>query len=98
MLHVAIIWILLNRLVLMVQLNYNFTHAWNPMQNTTRDLAWKYALWSVAKINFMENNSHEQHMLSAMVTSFATWFYMILCDCRGQVKHEFTITDSSMPR
>jgi len=28
----------------MVQLNYNFTHAWNPMQNTTRDLTWKHAL------------------------------------------------------
>jgi len=63
-----------------VQLNYNFTHTWNPMQNTKRDLAWKYALWSVVNINSTENNPHEQHMLSAMVTSFATWFYVILVD------------------
>jgi len=46
-------------------------------------------------INSMENNLQE-HMLSAMVTSFATSFYVILHDCRRQVKHELTITDFSM--
>jgi len=59
-----------------VQLNYNLTHAWNPMQNTMHDLAWNRALWSVIIINSRENIPHEQ-ILSAMVTSIAAWFELM---------------------
>jgi len=33
-----------NNLLATVQLNYNFIHAWNSMQNIMRDLAWNHAL------------------------------------------------------
>jgi len=75
-----------------VQLNYNFIHAWNSMQNTTCDLAWNHALWSVVNKNSTENNPHEQKMLSPMVKSFSAWFHMILRDYRRWVMLELSIT------
>jgi len=76
----------------MVQLNYNFIHAGNPMQSTTCELAWNHALWSVLNINSTKNTPHDQKMLSAMATSFSTWFHVILHHCRGWIILELTIT------
>jgi len=57
------------------------------MQNTTHDLALNHALWSMVNKKSTENNPHEQ-MLSAIVTSFSTWFDMMLHDYRGWVTLE----------
>ena len=61
-----------------VQLNYIFTHVWNPTHKTMHDFAWTAALWSVEKYfprnNIHTNSSYISHIVATRKNHMLSWF------------------------